>query len=52
MTTEQLRWTMKDLTATIMAQEEMVRAGHTCPKLGKYWDEFFACEQEMKRRGA
>lgn len=43
MTTEQLRWTLRDLTNVIVAQEAMVREGHTCPKLGKY-------ESELKSR--
>lgn len=51
MTTAQLTWTMKDLTTTILNQEEMVKAGMSCPKLGKYWTEFLKVEAELKRRG-
>lgn len=51
MSLESLRFAHRDLTDVILAQEDMRRAGHTVPKLSQYWDEFFAVEAELKRRG-
>jgi hypothetical protein len=50
-TTAELLFTRSDLSQVIAAQEAMVREGHACPKLGRYWDEFFAVDQELKSRG-
>lgn len=40
----------RDLLEVIDAQEELVRQGYRCPKLGTYWDELFAVTEELNRR--
>ena len=50
MSTEELRFALKDLKETIKIQEESAKAGMHTPKLGYYWDELSTYLGELKRR--
>ena len=45
-----LAWTMADLRSVIDIQEQAVREGLHCPKLGRYWDDLHLCVAERNRR--
>jgi hypothetical protein len=52
MSAEALEYTRKDLDAVIGVQEETVRHGGRCDKLGTYYDDRFAVLDEMRHRAA
>ena len=45
-----LTWTMADLRSVIDIQEQVVREGLHCAKLGRYWDDLHLCVAERNRR--
>ncbi len=45
-----LSWTMTDLRSVIDTQEQAVREGLHCAKLGRYWDDLHLCVAERNRR--
>lgn len=45
-----LQWTLADLKSVIDIQEQAVRDGFHCPKLGVYWDDLHLCVMERNRR--
>lgn len=45
-----LAYTLKDLQAVIKVQEADASDGVFHAKLGKYWDQFWTCADERRRR--
>jgi N-acetyl-anhydromuramyl-L-alanine amidase AmpD len=50
MSDSSLKFARADLQETIDIQEEMNRKGFDTPKLGQYWDDYFAVVSELKNR--
>ena len=50
MNDDALEYTRNDLVEVIKAQEDMAKQGHSTPKLGYYWDEYWTVVDEIARR--
>lgn len=50
MNDDALEYTRNDLIEVIKAQEDMSKQGHSTPKLGYYWDEYWTVADEIARR--
>lgn len=50
MDNDALEYTKKDLVEVIKNQEAMKKEGHSVPKLGYYWDEYWTVVDEINKR--